>query len=127
MTAKRQPHWSYTGLKRRKAVLVRDCYTCQIGGEGCTVVATTVDHIHPKAWGGTEDPSNLRAACWNCNQRKGTRVAVAQRSATPGGTLVFRGAPRSTAPVAKLPLRTRWGVVRGDYTRKATDDGDSAA
>lgn len=75
---KRQRHWSYTGEKRRKAVLRRDNWECQIRGPMCIGTATTVDHIHPKAWGGTEDVSNLRAACKPCNQSKGARADTTQ-------------------------------------------------
>lgn len=45
----------------RLAVLERDSYRCQI--ENCSEQATEVDHITPKAAGGSDDPSNLRSAC----------------------------------------------------------------
>lgn len=52
----------------RKKILKRDNHECQIGLPGCTLTATTVDHIIPLAWGGDpRDPSNLRAACSHCN------------------------------------------------------------
>lgn len=31
----------------------------------------TVDHIKPRALGGTDRPDNLQAACWECNAKKG--------------------------------------------------------
>ena len=115
---KRPRHWSYTGEKRRLAVLRRDNYECQIQGDGCTFTATTVDHIHPKAWGGTEDESNLRAACWACNQRKGARAE---------GRAFFSGTVHRRAPLLKVPPRSRWGVIRSDYSRRDAEDGGSAA
>ena len=115
---KRKRHWSYTGEKRRLKVLRRDNYECQIHGEGCLGVATTVDHIHPKAWGGTEDESNLRAACKVCNGRKGARAAR---------VAFFSGARLGRAPLLKLPPHGRWGVIQSDYSRRPPDDGDSAA
>ena len=33
-----------------------------------------VDHIIPKALGGTDDPSNLCAACYRCNEYKGAKT-----------------------------------------------------
>lgn len=48
-------------------------------GPRCTVIATTVDHIIPKRLGGTDHPSNLRAACAPCNYRGGARITNAQR------------------------------------------------
>lgn len=67
---------SWTGSTRqwrviRLAVLVRDRYRCQIRGPRCTGKATTADHITPKSEGGTDDPSNLRAACVLCNSGRG--------------------------------------------------------
>ena len=56
----------------RKRILIRDNHQCQINLPGCTLDATTVDHITPIAWGGEwYDPSNLRAACTNCNSTLG--------------------------------------------------------
>jgi 5-methylcytosine-specific restriction endonuclease McrA len=30
-----------------------------------------VDHIKPRKHGGTDDPENLQALCWQCNSGKG--------------------------------------------------------
>lgn len=60
----------------RKAILERDGYLCQLRLPGCTVTATTVDHIIPRARGGAPlDPTNLQAACRRCNAGKGARTA----------------------------------------------------
>jgi 5-methylcytosine-specific restriction endonuclease McrA len=37
----------------------------------CGDPATAVDHIIPRAQGGTDSVRNLMAACANCNTRKG--------------------------------------------------------
>lgn len=43
--------------------------------EWCTRAAElTLDHIVPVSRGGTNDRSNLAAACWDCNQSKGDRL-----------------------------------------------------
>ena len=57
----------------RRLVLDRDGGVCQIRGEGCTTVATNVDHIVAQADGGSHDPANLRAACEHCNKARGAR------------------------------------------------------
>jgi 5-methylcytosine-specific restriction enzyme A len=57
----------------RARVLYRDRWTCQIQGPGCTRYATHVDHITPVLFGGSDDESNLRAACAVCNLAKGDR------------------------------------------------------
>ena len=53
-------------------ILERDHHQCQIRYEGrCTGVGDTVDHIRPAAHGGSNHPSNLRAACRPCNEHEG--------------------------------------------------------
>ena len=51
---------------------MRDC------GRRCVYCATplaldtaTLDHVHPRARGGTANPGNLVTACRRCNQLKG--------------------------------------------------------
>jgi 5-methylcytosine-specific restriction enzyme A len=55
----------------RKAVLIRDRFTCQIRGPGCTVTATNVDYIVSWRDGGPMTMPNLRAACEHCNKSRG--------------------------------------------------------
>ena len=61
----------------RKLVLERAGYRCEIRGPHCRRHANAVDHIWPWSQGGTDDPSNLRAACNPCNARKGKTLPVA--------------------------------------------------
>lgn len=118
---KRQPHWKYHELKIRKAVLIRDNYECQIRGPNCTVTATSVDHIHPKAWGGTAHPSNLRAACKACNQSKGARSEA--RDERQRRTPFFSDVRHMRAPLANLSPNAGNAVVRRDYTAKPAGRG----
>jgi hypothetical protein len=54
----------------RYEVLRRDDYTCRYCGESAPDVKVTVDHVIPKALGGTDDPANLVTACKDCNGGK---------------------------------------------------------
>lgn len=47
----------------RERILKRDRFTCHY----CGGPAGTVDHVIPKAKGGTDHPTNLVAACARCN------------------------------------------------------------
>ncbi|MFH6892634.1 MULTISPECIES: HNH endonuclease [Providencia] len=60
--------------KIRTRVLQRDKYLCQECIKSDRAVeAKTVDHIKPKAYGGTDDDSNLQSLCWPCHKRKTAR------------------------------------------------------
>lgn len=61
-TTERGLGWHYQAKRRR--ILERDGYVCWIcGGPG----ANSVDHVIPRARGGTDDDDNLRAAHLSCN------------------------------------------------------------
>ena len=62
------PDWP----KTREYILERDSHTCRYCGEP----ALQVDHIIPRCQGGTEEHSNLVAACGPCNMSKGGRTPV---------------------------------------------------
>ena len=57
--------------KLRLLILARDNYLCQPCAEDYKVTpATEVDHIIPKAKGGTDDPDNLQSICNDCHRIK---------------------------------------------------------
>lgn len=56
----------------RFEILRRDGYTCQYCGRSAPQVTLEVDHKNPRSNGGSDDPSNLATACWDCNRGKGT-------------------------------------------------------
>ena len=61
------PGWRAT----RREVLERDGFRCQLQFDCCQGTAQTVDHVVPASEGGTNDMTNLVAACWPCNRQKG--------------------------------------------------------
>jgi 5-methylcytosine-specific restriction protein A len=64
-----------TWRKVRKQVLERDGYRCLVGMEGCTGIATQVDHITPLAFGGSPyELSNLRGSCAKCNSGRSNKL-----------------------------------------------------
>ena len=83
--------------KLRNVIIRRDAYLCQV----CLIVdrltpAHAVDHIVPKANGGSNDPSNLQSICKPCHT---TKTAV--ESAMAGGPAASEPAwlKRPTIPV----------------------------
>ena len=56
-------------LRLSRQVVERDGGTCRY----CGGPATTADHVIPKSRGGSDDPSNLVAACRSCNSAKRDR------------------------------------------------------
>lgn len=63
----------------RAAVLERDGYVCH----WCHGPANTVDHLIPRVRGGSDDETNLAAACVACNSRRGQAEAQQPRNAAP--------------------------------------------
>lgn len=64
----------------RFEVLRRDNHQCRYCGGTAPDVKLTVDHVIPVTLGGSDDPSNLVAACRDCNAGKG--------SVSPGSAVV---------------------------------------
>lgn len=54
----------------RYEVLRRDNHACKYCGLAAPEVKLTVDHVVPIALGGSDEPSNLVAACADCNSGK---------------------------------------------------------
>ena len=80
----------------RRSVFIRDRHQCQY----CGTRAENLDHVVPKAQGGTHTWENVVASCRRCNTRKGGR--------TPDQAgLALRDAPRR-------PARTAWVTVSLD-------------
>lgn len=54
----------------RFEVFRRDSNACQYCGQVAPDVEITIDHVVPRALGGSDDPSNLITACKDCNAGK---------------------------------------------------------
>lgn len=54
----------------RFEILRRDNHSCRYCGEVAPTAVLTVDHVVPQALGGSDEPSNLVAACKDCNSGK---------------------------------------------------------
>ena len=63
--------YGYAWRVIRKRVLLRDSYLCQACLKaGRLTPANQVDHIKPKAQGGSNDMGNLQSLCLGCHKAK---------------------------------------------------------
>jgi 5-methylcytosine-specific restriction protein A len=70
-------------VKLRESILRRDNYLCQAClTTGRPTEATHVDHITPKAKGGSDDEGNLQSLCKPCHEAKTTAEAAEAQGRT---------------------------------------------
>lgn len=69
----------------RYEILRRDNHTCRYCGATADDTRMTVDHVVPVALGGCDKPSNLVAACMDCNAGKSSTPADAPLIADVAG------------------------------------------
>ena len=70
-------------VRLREVILRRDLYLCQpCQKAGRTTPATAVDHIRPKASGGSDEAGNLQAICRECHADKTRDEAAAAQGRT---------------------------------------------
>ena len=71
-------------LKLRFQTLARDHFACTYCGRSAgDGVVLQVDHVNPRANGGTWDLVNLTTACWECNIGKGDAILTYKRVLQP--------------------------------------------
>lgn len=71
MTRKR-----YTGVRpsKRNTIFVRDKFACRYCRTRPPIEELTVDHVVPRARGGSDRNDNLVACCMVCNQKKANDI-----------------------------------------------------
>jgi 5-methylcytosine-specific restriction endonuclease McrA len=82
----------------RRNIFKRDHYTCQYCGAQPGMDELTLDHVLPRAQGGTSSWDNCVLACLACNKRKADR--------TP---------PQAQMKLRKPPIRPMWKPLYADY------------
>lgn len=68
--------------KKRLALYERDDCKCYLCGDTLSLdtpfndpKALTLDHVHPRSRGGTDDPDNLKTCCRECNIKKADSIS----------------------------------------------------
>ena len=82
----------------RRNVFKRDRFTCQYCGTQPGLEELTIDHVMPRAQGGTSTWSNCVLACINCNARKADRTPQQARM-----------------PLRHTPRRPTWKPLYGSH------------
>ncbi len=82
--------------RERWEVLERGGHRCCGCGRGAGEVKLEVDHIVPVCKGGSDDVSNLRVLCVECNRRRGGGKKAGKRGRWAGGQRGERRRTRST-------------------------------
>lgn len=55
-------------------IFKRDAFTCRYCGKRSPEAILEVDHVVPRASGGTDDQENLVTSCYECNRGKSARL-----------------------------------------------------
>jgi len=58
----------------KRAILERDDFSCQYCGCRLSYTTLTIDHVLPRSHGGLTTFENTVAACFKCNNRKGSKL-----------------------------------------------------
>ncbi len=64
--------------RRKQSLLLRDGNCCYHCGYAFTVHQLTIEHLVPHSQGGSNKLANLRLACWQCNNQRGSSPLMAK-------------------------------------------------
>lgn len=108
--------------RTRFEVLRRDNHTCRYCGQSAPDVKLTVDHVLPVALGGHDDPTNLVAACKDCNAGKSSMspdasfVADVHRGALVWAAAISLAAERASQRRTRMSDLFRSFEYEWDYS-----------
>jgi len=93
-TSRHERGYGSKWVKLRAAILKRDHHLCQpCLRNGRPTQATAVDHIKPKAKGGTDEPENLEGVCHSCHKIKSKRESAEGRGVKEKAQFDNKGFP----------------------------------
>lgn len=96
------------GFEVRQYVMTRDAHACvYCGANG---VPLEIEHVVPRARGGSNRPSNLVAACVPCNQRKGAQSVEAFLADKPAVLAKVKARLKSPLKDAAAVNATRYAI-----------------
>lgn len=98
---------------RRFEIFKRDGFTCQYCGQRPPEVVLEVDHIQPRAGGGSDDELNLVTSCYDCNRGKRDRL-LGDIHPRPDADLKYLEAQQEVAELRRyqVALATREEAIK---------------
>lgn len=105
--------------EKRARIYERNGFACVGCGAQPGVELLTLDHIWPRAYGGTDRDDNLQTLCRPCNQAKADRIPDDPAAAKRARKLLRRKKLARIASLSPGPTchsrdcHPRWGCVTG--------------
>lgn len=97
----------------RFEIFARDSFTCQYCGRRPPEVVLELDHIHPRAKGGSDELTNLLTSCWDCNRGKSAKV-ISEVAPRPDADLMLLRAEQEIAEAERyLQAKERRDALMG--------------
>jgi len=96
-------------LWNRKNLWKRDAFQCQYCGVRPPYDEITIDHVHPKKYGGTKCFENCVLACLSCNLKKAGRTP--EQAGMRLRRLVSNGDGTTRTEFYDRPTKPRWSPI----------------
>jgi len=100
----------FLSKRRRRAIYVRDNFSCRwCRREPIPAPFLTLDHLVPRAHGGTHATRNLVTACYQCNSQRGSRSLlqfariIARHTGESTGQVLLRVLGAAETPILHRP------------------------
>lgn len=100
------------GYEIREYLMAKYRGCCVYCGRNAKDVEIQIDHVRPRARGGSNRVSNLVLACWRCNQSKGARPVEEFLSGRPEALKRVLAGLRQPLRDAAAVNATRWCLYR---------------
>lgn len=107
--------------RTRFEVFKRDRFTCHYCGRTPPAVLLEVDHIIPRAAGGTDNRENLITACQDCNRGKAGNLLEEGSAPAVNRDAVAELAERVEQAKAYAELMQAWRAIEGDQVQQVID------
>jgi len=107
--------------RTRFEVFKRDRFTCSYCGRTPPAVLLEVDHVLPRAAGGTDDVENLTTSCQDCNRGKSANLLEEGSAPTVSREAIEDLEERIDQAKAYAELMQTWRALEGNQLQQVID------